>query len=125
MPTISLCIKSLLDRKTTAFLTVFSIAISVMLLLGVERIKNKTKTSFSSTISSTDLIVGARSGAIQLLLYSIFRIGNATNNVTWKSYIKIVYRDILNLTMIMVRKTTRTRFTLHKLCLKENDTVGV
>tara|TARA_B100000676_G_C18065481_1_gene840692 strand:- start:922 stop:2181 length:1260 start_codon:yes stop_codon:yes gene_type:complete len=89
MPTISLCIKSLLDRKTTAFLTVFSIAISVMLLLGVERIKNKTKTSFSSTISSTDLIVGARSGAIQLLLYSIFRIGNATNNVTWKSYIDI------------------------------------
>ena len=78
--------KSLFNRKTTALLTIFSIAISVMLLLGVERIKNKAKSSFANTISGTDLIVGARSGATQLLLYSVFRIGNATNNVTWKSY---------------------------------------
>ena len=81
-----LSMKSLLNRKTTALLTIFSIAISVMLLLGVERIKNNAKSSFANTISGTDLIVGARSGATQLLLYSIFRIGNATNNVTWKSY---------------------------------------
>jgi putative ABC transport system permease protein len=81
-----LSMKSLFNRKTTALLTIFSIAISVMLLLGVERIKNNAKNSFANTISGTDLIVGARSGATQLLLYSIFRIGNATNNVTWKSY---------------------------------------
>ena len=31
-------------------------------------------------------MVGARSGGIQLLLYSVFRIGNATNNMTWRSY---------------------------------------
>jgi putative ABC transport system permease protein len=42
--------------------------------------------SFESTISGTDLIVGARSGSIQLLLYSVFRIGSATNNITWESY---------------------------------------
>ena len=81
MPMIWLSLKSLRNRKTTALLTIFSIAISVMLLLGVERIKNKAKNSFASTISGTDLIVGARSGTTQLLLYSIFRIGNATNNV--------------------------------------------
>ena len=44
------------------------------------------KASFADTISGTDLIVGARSGAVQLLLYSVFRIGNATNNITWESY---------------------------------------
>lgn len=86
MQIILLSLKSLFNRKTTALLTIFSIAISVMLLLGVERIKNKAKTSFANTISGTDLIVGARSGTTQLLLYSVFRIGNATNNVTWKSY---------------------------------------
>ena len=48
--------------------------------------------SFADTISGTDLIVGARSGAIQLLLYSVFRIGNATNNVTWQSYQDIAKR---------------------------------
>ena len=55
-------------------------------LSGVEKIRTGAKASFADTISGTDLIVGARSGSVQLLLYSVFRIGNATNNVTWQSY---------------------------------------
>jgi putative ABC transport system permease protein len=69
-----------------AALTVLSIALSVTLLVGVERLRTEARTSFANTISGTDLIVGARSGAVQLLLYSVFRIGNATNNISWKSY---------------------------------------
>jgi putative ABC transport system permease protein len=67
-------------------LTICAIALSVTLLLGVEKIRNEARASFANTISGTDLIVGARSGAIQLLLYSVFRIGNATNNISWESY---------------------------------------
>jgi putative ABC transport system permease protein len=52
----------------------------------VERLRTESRTSFANTISGTDLVVGARSGAINLLLYSIFRIGDATNNISWKSY---------------------------------------
>jgi putative ABC transport system permease protein len=63
-----------------------------MLLLGVEKVRTGARQSFADTISGTDLVVGARSGAIQLLLYSVFRIGNATNNVTWKSYEDITKR---------------------------------
>ena len=48
--------------------------------------------SFADTISGTDLIVGARSGSLNLLLYSVFRIGNATNNITWKTYKDIAAR---------------------------------
>jgi putative ABC transport system permease protein len=81
-----LAVKSILNRKLTIFLTIFSIALSVMLLLGVERLRNDARESFANTISGTDLIVGARSGQVQLLLYSVFRIGNPTNNVSWKSY---------------------------------------
>lgn len=81
--------KSLRNRKTTVVLTVLTIAISVMLLMGVERIRTQAKTSFANTISNTDLIVGARSGQVNLLLYSVFRIGNATNNIDWKSYQEI------------------------------------
>lgn len=92
MPIFSLSLKSLLNRKITAALTIFSIAISVMLLLGVEKVRTEAKSSFANTITGTDLIVGARSGATQLLLYSVFRIGNATNNVTWKSYRDIAAR---------------------------------
>ncbi|GLR76575.1 ABC transporter permease [Aliivibrio sifiae] len=81
--------KSLKNRKTTVILTIVTIAISVMLLMGVERIRTQAKTSFANTISNTDLIVGARSGQVNLLLYSVFRIGNATNNIDWKSYQEI------------------------------------
>ncbi|AMO55188.1 peptide ABC transporter permease [Endozoicomonas montiporae] len=82
----SLALKSLRNRKTTAVLTIFSIAVSVALLLGVERVRVEAKNSFTSTISGTDLIVGARSSSINLLLYSVFHIGNATNNITWQTY---------------------------------------
>ncbi|GAD78775.1 ABC transporter permease [Vibrio ezurae] len=78
--------KSLSNRKTTALLTILTVAISVILLLGVERIRTEAKNSFANTISGTDLIVGARSGQVNLLLYSVFRIGNATNNIDWKSF---------------------------------------
>lgn len=81
-----LATQSLRNRSLTAVLTVLGIAISVMLLLGVEKVRTGARQSFADTISGTDLVVGARSGSLQLLLYSVFRIGNATNNVTWKSY---------------------------------------
>ena len=85
----TLAMKSLRNRKFTTGLTVVSIALSVTLLLGVERIRIETRKNFTNTISGTDLIVGARTGPIQLLLYSVFRIGNATNNISWDSYERI------------------------------------
>lgn len=89
MIVLRLALQSLRNRSLTAALTVLSIAVSVMLLLGVETIRTGARQSFADTISGTDLIVGARSGSLQLLLYSVFRIGNATNNVTWSSYEEI------------------------------------
>ena len=86
MIVLRLALQSLRARWLTALLSILAIAFSVMLLLGVEKVRNGARQSFADTISGTDLIVGARSGGVQLLLYSVFRIGNATNNVTWKSY---------------------------------------
>ena len=83
---LNLFIRSLWNRRSTAVLTIFSISISVILLIGVENIRKGVRTSFSSAVSGTDIIVGARGGSLQLLLYSIFRIGNATNNLSWESY---------------------------------------
>lgn len=88
-PIVQLATRSILNRRVTALLTVFAIAVSVTLLLGVERIRTEARAGFANTISGTDLIVGARSGAIQLLLYSVFRIGDPTNNIEWESYREI------------------------------------
>ena len=83
---IGLAVKSLRNRRLTATLTVVSIALAVALLLGVERIRQQAREGFTSTVSGTDLIVGARSSPVHLLLFSVFRIGNATNNIRWDSY---------------------------------------
>ena len=86
MKVLHLAWKSLRNRSGTASLTVLTIAVSVALLLGVEKVRSHARESFANTVSGTDLIVGARSGSVQLLLYSVFRIGNATSNIAWSSY---------------------------------------
>jgi putative ABC transport system permease protein len=89
MPIVALAVKSLLNRRLTALLLVVSISLSVMLLLGVERLRTQARASFANTISGTDLVVGARTGATALLLHSVFRIGYAANNVSWGSFQEI------------------------------------
>ena len=92
MTLVRLAFKSLLSRRFTVGLTLFAIALSVALFLGVEKLRTGARASFADTISKTDLIMGARSGSVQLLLYSVFRIGNATNNVSWQSYEELTSR---------------------------------
>jgi putative ABC transport system permease protein len=89
MPILALAVKSLLNRRLTAGLMVLSISLSVMLLLGVERVRSQARAGFANTISGTDLVVGARTGATALLLHAVFRIGYATTNVSWTSYQEI------------------------------------
>ena len=86
MSLLELAWKSARARATTTFLTIATIAVSTSLLLGVEKIRVGARASFEQTVSGTDLIVGARSGSINLLLYSIFRLGDPTANLSWESY---------------------------------------
>jgi putative ABC transport system permease protein len=88
-PTLGLALRSIWNRRTTALLTISAIAISVALLLGVQKLRTAAKDGFANTVSGVDLIVGARSGQLNLLLYSVFRVGDATANVSWGSYQKI------------------------------------
>ncbi len=86
---LKLAIQSLLDRKNSVALTCIAMTISIFVLLGVEHIRKESKESFSSTISGADLIVGAKSGRLNLLLYSVFRLGSPVSNISWRSYQKI------------------------------------
>jgi putative ABC transport system permease protein len=83
---IRLASKSLLNRKGSVLLTIMAMSVSIFVLLGVEHIRSQTKASFNSTVSGVDLIVGARTGSLNLLLYSVFRIGSPTNNIDWDTY---------------------------------------
>ena len=65
----------------------------MVIVIGVEHIRAQAENSFVRTISNVDLLVGARTSQINLLLYSVFRIGNATNNIGWESYEDIATRS--------------------------------
>ncbi|MCC7200019.1 MAG: ABC transporter permease [Gammaproteobacteria bacterium] len=94
-PLVRLAARSLWNRRLTAGLTVFAIAVSVTLLLGVQKLRAEARDSFASTVSGVDLVVGARSGPLNLLLYSVFRVGDATANVSWQSYQLVArHRDV-------------------------------
>jgi putative ABC transport system permease protein len=72
-------------RRGTLALVVLSIALATGLLLTLERMRTDVRESFSQSVSGTDLIVGARTSPVQLMLYAVFRIGGATNNVRMDS----------------------------------------
>lgn len=86
---VQLALKSLANRRMSALFTILAVALSVCLFLGVEKVRTGARASFEMTISDTDLIVGARSSSINLLLYTVFRIGDPTGGVSWESYEQI------------------------------------
>ncbi|XOV78096.1 MAG: ABC transporter permease [Aestuariibacter sp.] len=86
---ISLAWGSLVSRRKSVILTFISLVISITVLLSVEHIRLQAKDSFNRTISGVDLIVGAPSGQLNLLLYSVFRMGSPTNNISYDSFIML------------------------------------
>ena len=84
--------RSLLNRRFTVVLTICTIALSIGLLVLVEQLRSEVRESFQRSISGTDLIVGGRTAPVQLLLYSVFGLGNATNDISIQTY-----RELLEL----------------------------
>lgn len=83
---LALALASIWHRRGILSLVTLTLTLSIMLLLGIQYLRTEVRQSFTSTIAGTDLIVGARSGQLNLLLYSVFHIGDATNNIRWTSY---------------------------------------
>src|SRR5260370_37187070 len=82
----ALAARSAWNRRLTLGMTLVAIALSVTLLLGVERIRHDAREGFAQSVSGTDLVVGARMSPVQLMLYAVFPIGEATNNLRWQTY---------------------------------------
>ncbi|MBB3211079.1 putative ABC transport system permease protein [Herbaspirillum sp. Sphag1AN] len=84
-----LAARSAWNRRFTLGLMLLAIALSTTMLLGIERVRHEVRDGFSQSVSGTDLVVGARTSPVQLMLYAIFRIGGATNNMGWDSAQKL------------------------------------
>ncbi|MGA1207536.1 MAG: ABC transporter permease [Litorivicinaceae bacterium] len=80
-----LALQSLRFRALPVSLIVLSLTLGLSLILIVDRIQEGTRRGFEQTLSGVDLIIGPRSGDLQMLLYTVFHLGNPTNNVTSQS----------------------------------------
>lgn len=84
-----LALKSAWARRLTLGIALAAIALSSALLLAVERVRHDARQSFTQSVSGVDLVVGARSGAVQLMLYAVFHAGSATHNMRFDSFTAI------------------------------------
>lgn len=80
-----LAARSAWNRRGTLSLVLLSIALATALLLSLEGLRRDIRASFAQAVSGTDLVVGARTGPVQLMLYAVFRVGGATNNISMDS----------------------------------------
>ena len=82
---IDLAWSSLRARALAVTLVVISLTCALVMLLSLERIQSATKNGFDQSISGVDLIIGPRSGGIELVLYTVFHLGRPTNNITMQT----------------------------------------
>ncbi|MEP2530067.1 ABC transporter permease [Shimia sp.] len=82
---LNLCKKSLLNRRFVAGLTILSIALSVALILGVERLRTEARAGFANSVSGVDLIVAARGNDVQILMATVFGVGSTGTGIRWES----------------------------------------
>ncbi len=81
--------KTVRNRRIGFFLSIVSIAISVVLLLGVDMLRKDIKAHFLHTVSDTDLIVAAPNGAVEILLELVFHLGDEGSRIAWEDFQKL------------------------------------
>ena len=87
----TLVFQSLLNRWLSCLLIILTLAFSISLYFTVSRIQESVKASFKSTVSGVDSVVAARGGNLQILLNSVFLIGEPSAPIQWNTY-----KDIAN-----------------------------
>ncbi len=90
---LTLAINSLLGRKISVILTLICLTLSITLFLSIDNFRGGAKKSFFSNSQAGDLILAAKSGEIQTILYVLFQIGTPSSNIRWDSYQKIKNRN--------------------------------
>lgn len=75
MAVLSLALRSAWSRRVTLGVALIAITLSSATLMAVERLRQDARASFTQAVSGVDLVVGARTGGVQLVLYAVFRMG--------------------------------------------------
>ena len=92
----TLVFQSLLNRWLSCLLIILTLAFSISLFFTVSRIQESVKSSFQNTVSGVDSVVAARGGNLQILLNSVFLIGEPNSTIRWSTYKDITNNNKMN-----------------------------
>lgn len=86
MSIFSLVLSNIAQRKFSVFLTALSVALGVALIAATLDIKRQVEDKFSQTSIGYELILGAKGSPLQLVLNTVYHLGNPTGNLPYSTY---------------------------------------
>lgn len=78
---LSILVKSLIERRASVVWVLFSLSLAFGLAFFVERVRDGVRIGFGQSVGGVDLLVGAPSGDIQLLLHTVFNLGSPSPGI--------------------------------------------
>lgn len=78
-----LALQSAYSRRAALSLVMLSILATACMLVVLEQLRVSARVGFSQSVSGTDLVVGARDNPLSLMLYSVFRMGEPTQQLPY------------------------------------------
>ncbi|WP_299549709.1 ABC transporter permease [Seonamhaeicola sp.] len=82
-------LQNLKSKPLYTFLSVFTLSLSIMLLLGVQQIKTSFEYQMENNLGGIDLVIGAKGSPLQLVLASVLHLDNPTGNIPYNEAKKI------------------------------------
>ncbi|WP_289064132.1 ABC transporter permease [uncultured Zobellia sp.] len=76
-------VKNLIHKPLYAFLSIFSLSISIGLLLGIQQLDTSIQNQFENGLGTIEMVVGAKGSPLQLVLSSVLHIDNPTGNIAY------------------------------------------
>lgn len=82
-------LENIKSKPLYTFLSVFTLALSIALLLGIQQLKLSFKYQTESNLGGIDLVLGAKGSPLQLVLASILHMDDPTGNIQYSEAKKI------------------------------------
>ncbi len=76
-------IKNIKSKLSYTVLSVFILALSISLLLGIQQLKNSFEYQIEHNLGGIDLVIGAKGSPLQLVLSSVLHLDNPTGNIAF------------------------------------------
>lgn len=81
-------LQNIKSKALYTFLSVFTLALSIALLLGMLQLKTSFKHQMENNLGEIDLVIGAKGSPLQLVLASVLHLDNPTGNISYEDAMK-------------------------------------